>query len=341
MFLNRSRMENDELMGLRVGASLVAVVVTAFIAFRVLSLGNQLSAAPPIGRPELLGPAFLFYIGALITYAFVWREIAGRMDGRRPAVVDSVSVFCASWLGRYVPSSLPYLAAKFMMGVRLGHSRAAMGASLVYENLLLVSVALISSSVILPAALLGNAGHPLAYLGAAAAGVSAIALLSPPVVQRGVNAALRLAHRPPLPQQPLLRFRDIGVASAIAAVGITLGGVCFAFVLSAFVHLSLRELIAGAAIFNLAAALGILALPVPSGLGVREGVLVALLQLLVPLDVAVASAVVIRLLGAVADVVVGVAGVGVFAFRRSARAEFISDSTAGVNSYPLHAHRNG
>ena len=94
-----------------------------------------------------------------------------------------------------------------------------------------------------------------------------------------------------------------------------LNGLAFALLLDAFTELSLREMVIAAAAFNLAGAAGVAAVPVPSGIGVREAVLIGLLQSVVPLEVATAAAVVARAGGIALDLAFGAAGASVFAFR--------------------------
>ena len=321
---------------LRAAGLIVVVLVAAFVVLRVFALRGDLDGAPAIERPWLLVPALPLYAAALLTYAFLWRDILFRMDRVRPPVVDSIAVFCASWLGRYVPSSLPYLAGKFMMGRRLGHSKPALAASMLYENALLVSVAAVTSSIIIPLMLAGRGGGPLVYLVAGLGGAAALVFLSPPVFHRFINTAIRLARRQPIPRENLLSFRGILAGSGIAAFGFVLTGTAFALVLRSFVDLDTRELVASAAIFNLAGAIGVAALPLPSGIGVREGILIGLVQLYVPLEVAVAAAVVARLGSIMVDVLLGLAGASVVAWRLR-RAS--SDSEESDERYPVAAPR--
>ncbi len=302
---------------LRIGVFLAVALVALFVVLRLLSLRGDLASAPSIERPGLLVPAMLLYAAALLAYGLLWRDIVCRLDRVRTPAVDALSVFFASWLGRYVPSSLPYLAGKIAMGVRLGHSKPALAASLLYENGLVVAVGVVSSSVVIPVVLVGQSGGALTYAGAGLGGIMTFVLLSPPVLDRGVNLAARLTRRQPVPRGSLLSFRGILTGAAMAAAGLALNGACFALVVGSFVELSARELVASAAIFNLAGTIGVAVLPVPSGLGVREAVLIGLLQLYMPLEVAAAAAILVRLAGILVDVLLGIAGASVFALRQT------------------------
>lgn len=292
------------------------VSVALFVGHRLMGIVGELGGVPTIERLWLLGPAAALYGATLLTYGLLWRDILHRLDRVRRPFIDVVSVFCASWLGRYVPSSLPYLAGKLMMGVRLGYGKRSLAASLVYENVLLISVGAATSAILILLTVAGQGVGPIVYLGAGLGGAAGLILLSPRVMYTFTNFAARIAHKSPIAREELLSYRGIAAGAAFAALAHALHGAAFALVLSSFVELDGRELLASVAIYNLAGVAGFLALPVPSGLGVREAVLIGMLQLFVPLEVAAAAAIVARLGGIIIDVVFGLAGGSLFALRQ-------------------------
>jgi uncharacterized membrane protein YbhN (UPF0104 family) len=97
-------------------------------------------------------------------------------------------------------------------------------------------------------------------------------------------------------------------ASLLLIVACCFNGAAFGLLLLAFEPLSGREFIVAAAGFNLAGAAGVAAVPVPSGLGVREAVLVWVLHYIVPVETALAAALVARLISLPLDLALGAAG---------------------------------
>lgn len=301
---------------LRAGLLIVIVLAALFIVLQVLAIRGDLSSAPRVDRPWLLALGVLVFCGAPLTYAFLWRSIAGRLDNMRPPLVDTLSVFYVTWLGRYVPSSIPYVAGKFVLGLRLGHSKHALAASVVYENVLVIGIGIIGSSIIIPVALSGESSSWLLYAGALAGGVAALALVSPAVVYRLATVVAAFTRQRTLGRGEVLSYRGLAVASGLTACALALNGLGFALVLDSFTGLSGREMIASGAIFNLAGVLGMLAIFVPSGIGVREAALIGLLQVFVPVPIAAAAAVLARLIGLMIDVVFGTLGAGTLAIRQ-------------------------
>jgi uncharacterized protein (TIRG00374 family) len=124
-----------------------------------------------------------------------------------------------------------------------------------------------------------------------------------------------VAGKEELTRDDVLSYRGLASAATIASAALVFNAIGFALILAAFDDLSTREMIAAGAAVNLAGVLGVLAIPIPSGLGVREAVLIGLLQVFVPIEVAAAAAVVSRLVSIGTDVAFGLLAGGVMALR--------------------------
>ena len=142
-----------------------------------------------------------------------------------------------------------------------------------------------------------------------------------------INFAARIVRKEPIAREHLLSYRGIVSGAAIVLVALAFHGAGFALLLGSFVTLDLREFVAAAAIFNLAGVVGIAVLPVPSGIGVREAVLITLLQLFVPLEIAAAAAVLARVAGFLIDIVFGLGGAALWTLRRR-REDAVQDQPA-------------
>jgi uncharacterized membrane protein YbhN (UPF0104 family) len=304
---------------MRALAVFTVALVASFIVWRHVQMAGGLDSLPPVDRAWLMALGFAISVLPPVINGVLWWELLSRLDKSRLRAIDSVAAFCAAWPGRYVPSSLPYLAGKFALGRRIGHSKRALASVMLYEHVLLVALGSATAALIIPIALGGQSRWMLVL--AALGGVGGLLLVSPRVLHWAANAAARVARRDPIPKEYVLSYGEMTLAVALALLALLLHGAGFALVLGSFVELEWSELVAAGAIFNLAAAAGIAAVPVPSGIGVREAILIGLLQVFVPIDIATAAAVVMRFGGVLIDVAIGVIGAAVYGMRqRSTRA---------------------
>ena len=252
-------------------------------------------------------------------HAGVHRPLAAglfSLDPARPSFIDSAAAFTCSWLGRLVPTSAPYVTGNVVLGRRLGHGAGGVAAAMAYLNLFVVLTATVASGVVLASVL--RDGPPPFVWAAIAGGAAAILYLIPSsLVTGGLLKLSRFVPRTAALGDYQLSRRSTATACGFALVACVLNGLAFACVVAAFMHVTLQQAAVAGAAFNIAGAAGVAAVPLPSGIGVREAVLAAILHLVVPLDVAIAAAIVARLITLPVDVALGTAGATWVALRQS------------------------
>jgi uncharacterized membrane protein YbhN (UPF0104 family) len=288
---------------------LAALVVMAAMGMRFFAGVDDLRSIPTIERPSLLVLAVVGMAATVLAYGVVWRQLITAIDRADVSPTTSMAIFVASWLARYVPGGVPYLAGTIVVGHRFGYGRVALGAAVVYQNLIIVAVSMTAAPLVL-AVVAADRSAAFPWLVVSLLSGCALAVLP---AQQVRSCLMRLSELVPRLRGLAgchLRTPDVTTAAVVALIASLINGLSFALVLLAFVDLSLTEAIITAAAFNLAGAVGVAAVPVPGGLGVREAVLIALLQTVVPLEVATAAAVTARFLSIPADVLLGLAGVG-------------------------------
>ncbi len=237
----------------------------------------------------------------VVVYALAWWQLVGALAGRRPHLVAALRLFVLTWPGRYTPASLPYYGGRLVAGPKLGLSRGAVTASLVYENIFAIAGSGTLSLALFAVGFRDRIGGGLWFAVACAASACAMLVLHPAVLRRliGVAAArvvrLRALDDYVLPAGAVLRI------AATYAGGAVLSGLAFYFALRSVAPDTHPPLLLAVATYNIAGIAGMLALAVPSGLGVREGVAVALIGAVVSPPVALSAAVLARLLALAAD----------------------------------------
>lgn len=251
----------------------------------------------------------LAFLGALLSPILTllgWRVLLADLGTRLP-VPASASVFFVGQLGKYLPGSVWSVVAQAEMGSRLGVPRRRMGV----VGLLAIGLAMVTGVLAgLPAVplLVARAGAHLSWWWVALATVAGAVLLWPRLLNAIINRGLRLLRREPL-EHPLSGAAIAWTTLWFLLAWCAAGGSVLALARAVAPEADLGHLaVASMSGFALAAAIGMLSVLVPAGVGVRDGVLALLLVTLMPLPAATAVVVITRFLTVLIDVLV--AGLG-------------------------------
>lgn len=236
-------------------------------------------------------------LAGLAASVMTWRS-ALRELGSKVSVAAASKVYLIGQLAKYLPGSFWVLPAQMELAKLAGVPRVrALVASMVAIGINAVTGFAIGVFAV-PTVVGGGIWRTLAAVAVAATCVSA---LTPPVLTRLVNLGLRLVRRPVLE-------RDVSWLGALIASGWSLSSWAsygtsvwvLAVAVGAPAGESLALCFAGMA---LAITLGFVVVVAPSGIGVREAVLVAALAPVLDTPEALAIALVARLLFTVADLI--------------------------------------
>jgi uncharacterized membrane protein YbhN (UPF0104 family) len=274
---------------------LVALGITVMIAR--LATGREVDTLLSFH----LGPLVLataLVILAIVGWALCWSLILTRID-RSVSLSRCVRTFAYTWLVRYLPGTVPYHVARVLAADSLGTSKVKVGASIAYETvLLLASGALIGCIGVL----LGNGaeGSWLIYL-AVVGSVAALPLvLRPQVLAPITNVMLRLARRSPIDAGSLLATRQAAAIFTLYTLVHVINGLAFVLVLNALNSGPVNPAFA-VGVYTLAGVIGALVIFVPSGLGVREAVIVGLMSSAISPEEALLAAGAVRAVSIAAD----------------------------------------
>ena len=290
----------------------IAGVVLFFVARYVRLHWNDLSAIAFSPRWVTLACAAVVLGIALCVMIVMWQVLL-RRHGEVLALRKAFSFFFISQLGKYLPGKVWAFAGRVGYCVKEGHRPVQAFASVFYEQAFLV----ISAAIVgcLGGALLAqtNTKMPLAALVAAPVVIFLVA--HPAAMRTAVNFGCRLLKREPIRVD--MATSDYLVLLCWYVVFQLLAGLSFFLVAKAFAPLPWTLLPTFAGVYALAWVTGFLALLVPGGLGVREGVMLTLLAGVVAPEVAIATSIVHRLMITSMEVVG--AGTGWVVLRREAR----------------------
>ena len=274
---------------LRIARIVFVIVVLVFFARALLTSTNELRDVELRLRPGWLAAAAVVQLLAFPLLPLAWRALVVAA-GLRPPALPAIRVWSMSQVGRFVPSAAPAFVARAQMGTALGIPRAVGAATMVVEIGLIVLV-----GGVLAAALVPVDDFPLVVrLAVGACGVVALVVL--PSLLRPLSRRIpRLGDV----EWHGGRFR---LAEGVFCANALLKGVAFVLLAVAVVPVALDDALALVGALNGAAVLGTVGVT-PAGLGVREGVMAALLESRVGLGEAATLAVLYRFFELAVEVV--------------------------------------
>ena len=252
-----------------------------------------------------MGAATVASIAVRYWFAGIWMFLLTRLGadltGQRGALF---LVYAKSWLGRYIPGGATWILGKIYFATKLGISKAKLGISSFLEGALQIIVVLISAAIMLASdsriATLGASWIWLLWLGA---GVGLIAVF-PPVFNRVLSFGFKLVRKVELDREHLPSTPTIGLGILSFLVSSILSGLSFFFVAAAVdPTLGWGDLLFVVGASNLASALSMIAVFAPAGLGVREGIQLAMLLLVMSPEQALVATVLMRVWSIVMDAV--------------------------------------
>ena len=294
------------------GALRVAVSGLFLAVIAVVLAGQWQEVRPLLGR--LSAPSLLAALAAVL--AGIWGTFlswrAGLTDlGVRLPLAAGMRVFFLGQLGKYLPGTIWPAVTQMRLGRDYQVPQRASGAAVVVFMLMVIGTGLLVGVPVIP--LLGDGAAEYHWMVLALP--AALLLAAPPVLNRLIGLALRVARRPPLPA-PLSPRGSLWVAGWSIAAWLCYGVQVFVLArqLGAAGGWLLLAQCTGA--FAVAFASGPLLLVVPAGAGVREAALLLLLGPTITAPRAAVIAVVSRLLFIVGDLAWG--GAAVLAARRRA-----------------------
>lgn len=250
--------------------------------------------------PPIAGAVLLFALAVAIS-GVLWGRMIAELGKVHIGVAESVRVHALSWLLKYIPGQVGSVVNKLAWAQSRGISRSLTTLSFFYENAFLIIGSIVPPGLILLALGSLDLGDGGVVVLTAASVVPLLLLTSRPVLQRGTNVVARRVFKRDVPQEhflsslPALKYQLLYLIPRVVNGGglVLIAISMFSVPASAYVPLAAAYVFAGAA--------GILAVFVPSGIGVRESVFVLLAAAHLPVEQAIVLALASRLFATLGD----------------------------------------
>ncbi|WP_420367028.1 lysylphosphatidylglycerol synthase transmembrane domain-containing protein [Curtobacterium sp. L1-20] len=274
-------------------AFVAAVLVAGFVFLR----GNwgKLSVVLSSANLWWLAPAVVAVCLGLSSSMMSWLALWPAF-GSHPGVKRGAHVYFVSQLGKYLPGSVWTIAAQAQMAKESGTSASASVSISLLALLNSVATGLAVGVALLP---ISSPRLLAEYWWLIPLGVALLALLAPSVVKTGLGFAGRLLRRDV--SKPRYTWAIVFRTVLPQLTNWSFSGLQLWLILIALGQDPVKTLVPAIAGFALACALGILLIPFPAGVGVREVVISIMLAGTVEPEVAVLAAVTSRALFAIGD----------------------------------------
>ncbi len=199
-----------------------------------------------------------------------------------------------SQLGKYLPGKVWLLVSRFYFYQKKGKAKRTISIALYVETVTFVLAAGLLFLIAFLSFPETRSMYSIAQIGGALLLVFlAFFFLHPKVLQRLTNWVLTRLRREPIDLS--ISYWDILQILFICLLSWGVGGVGYTLFVSSLFHISSSYFFFLTGALAISSTLGLIALFAPSGLGVREGVLVYLLSALMPSSIAVIISVLTRL----------------------------------------------
>lgn len=285
----------------RGGVATVVIGVVAYFFWRSLSSNwdNLQSADLTLGWWALW--ATLLFVLAVGVSGWLWGRIVQRLDRKHLAGAEGVRVHFGSWLLKYVPGQAGFVVNKVLWGKKRGTSRILVLISVVYENAFLLLGSTVPMLAILLVARATGDGVPQAVWLTLAAVVPLAVITHPAIFRRAVGLLAKRTLKREVPREYFLSTRATWQFQLAYLMPRVINGVGIVIIAVALAQAPPESWIPLAAAYAIAGAIGIVAVFVPSGLGVRESAFVLFATPYLGLEHAIIVSLAARVLATAAD----------------------------------------
>ena len=207
---------------------------------------------------------------------------------------ETLIIWFFSQLGKYLPGKVWLLLSRFYLYESKGKSKNEIMISLYFETMtMVVAAGLLFLASLLFSRNLHSTYSGFVYGGAILLFLVTFFLLHPKVLLKIFNPLLVFLKRDPISIS--LSYSDVLWILGVCVLCWIVGGIGFSLFIHSVFTISSESFLFLTGALAISSTLGLLALFAPSGLGVREGVLVYLLSSIMPTSVAVILSVLTRL----------------------------------------------
>jgi hypothetical protein len=286
---------------------LIAIAIIWFLGNQLLVNIDQFQPTAIFRfRPLIASLSVLGFIIAIIWWGIVWYILIPSKERHKVSFIQAIQIHLYAWLARYIPGKVAMLVGKVQASRKFGISKRATLFSTAYEQLLQIASAVIIGTLLVGLAWYEITGSIWGLVIMLTITTISIIRLHPKIFYPLANTILQKLGRQTLDPQLLHTFPKILSITSLYIIGQIINGVSFFLLIKAVYPIMNQSLVYIIGSYSLAGVIGIMAIVVPSGLGVKEGVLTALLSQLAPLPIAIQLSILTRIVSTLIDAIIAI-----------------------------------
>ncbi len=238
---------------------------------------------------------------AVVVSGGLWGRMLGSLEGKNVSTIDAVRIHAASWLLKYVPGQVGSYLNKLAWGVKNGFSKRTISTSFLYENILMVVAgAVLSTPVLL--LFTDKFGADIGVFIPLLMILPMLFVFSSKLFRWLLNLVTKVVKRKPFRESDFLSPGNVVRFQIGYLLPRLFNGVGFVLIVAAMLPVEPHMYVGLAATYILAGIVGLLALFVPGGIGVREAVIVLFLSVYFPVEQAIIVSLVARFYATISDI---------------------------------------
>ena len=247
--------------------------------------------------------ATLLYALAVVVSGWLWGKVFRQVTGRHVSTVESIRAHTAAWVLKYIPGQIGAYVYKLRWGQSHWASKTSSTTAFIYEALFLT---LASTIFVIPILLL-TAGDTMgaslfiAYVVA----VLAVLLLSRSKLYELIRLLIKKVTGKKIGDVYVFSIKQMLAYTGWFTISRVINAVGFVVLAASVLPVTADMYLPLGAAYILAGIIGIYAFFVPSGLGVREAVIVAFAAIYFTTEEAIVLSLLARLYATVADGLLG------------------------------------
>lgn len=217
--------------------------------------------------------------------------------------VSLVYIYAKSWLGRYIPGTAPWILGKIYFASQHGIDKNKLAVSSLLEGALqIVAQLVLSFALLIFDTRLNKVGADLKILMTVVL-IGCIICLIPPVFNFLVAFAYKIIRHKALDREHYANTRTILSGAGLYLIAAVINGLSLYYIAKGvYGPLDYTQILFIMGVGTFAGAAGMIAIFVPSGIGVRDGIQLTLLSLIMPASFALVITVFTRIISIVTDI---------------------------------------